>query len=119
MFRNIARIAPLILALIPALTLAACGPSREEELERQLAEAKASAQQEADARQQAERETAAARRQANAAELAKFYSGDTAEPQADAPQDTPDQSAPPAAGPPPAGYQADGRPVGDEMPAPQ
>jgi len=115
-FRSIARIAPI---LIPALMLAACGPSREEELERQLAEAKASAEKEANARQQAEREAAAARRHANAAELAKFYSGDTAEPQAEAPQaetpqDTPAQSAPPAAG-----YQADGRPVGDEMPAPQ
>lgn len=112
MFRSIARIAPI---LIPALMLAACGPSREEELERQLAEAKASAEQEANARQQAERDAAAARRHANAAELAKFYSGDTAEaPQAETPQDTPAQSAPPATG-----YQADGRPVGDEMPAPQ
>ncbi len=116
MFRSIARIAPI---LIPALMLAACGPSREEELERQLAEAKASAEQEANARQQAEREAAAARRQANAAELAKFYSGDAAEPKADAPQDSPAERAQPAAGPAPAGYQADGRPVGDEMPAPQ
>lgn len=73
MFRIVARI---VLATTPALALVACGPSREEELEKQLAEAKASAEQEASARKQAEREASAARLKANDAELARFYQGD-------------------------------------------
>lgn len=107
-------------AIAPAMLLAACGPNREEELERQLAEAKASAEQEASARQQAEREAAAARLKANDAELAKFYQGETEpeaeEPEASSPDSTGDSSP---VSPPPAGFQADGRPIGDQMPAPR
>ncbi len=110
MFRIVARI---VLATTPALALVACGPGREEELEKQLAEAKASAEQEASARKQAEREASAARLKANDAELARFYQGDggaAGEPEAETPADT---------APPPEGTQADGRPVADEMPAPR
>ena len=72
------------------------------------------------ARQQAEREAAAARLKANDAELAKFYQGETEpeaeEPEASSPDSTGDSSP---VSPPPAGFQADGRPIGDQMPAPR
>lgn len=118
MFGNVARMA---LATIPAalLTLAGCGPSREDELERQLAEAKAEAQKEASARAQAQQESAAARRQARDAELAKFYQGGDDTQQAEEPQASSASAADVDAPPPPAGMQADGRPIGDEMPAPR
>lgn len=118
MFGNVARMA---LPTIPAalLTLAGCGPSREDELERQLAEAKAEAQQEAAARAQAQQESAAARRQAHDAELAKFYQGGNEAEQAEEPQPPSSPAADADTSPPPAGMQADGRPLGDEMPAPR
>lgn len=121
MFRNVL---PIALVLSPALVLAACGPSREEELEKQLAAAKSSAEQEASARQQAESAAASARLKANDAELAKFYQGDADADQSEA--ETPPESAQDAAPDfggsapqPPVGTQADGRPIGDQMPAPR
>lgn len=73
MFRNFARCA---LTLLPALALAACGSSREEELAKQLAEAKATALEEAAARKQAEHEASKLRTQAQNAALSEFYGND-------------------------------------------
>lgn len=66
----------LLLALAPALALAACGSSKEEELTVELAQAKAAASEEAAARKAAERDASALRAKAQDAALADFYSGD-------------------------------------------
>lgn len=73
-FGKVARIA---LLLSSALALAACDSSREEELAKQLAEAKATAAEEAAARKAAERDAAALRAKARDAALADFYAGES------------------------------------------
>lgn len=111
MFRRAARIA---LILVPAFALAACGSAREEELERQLAEAKATALEEAAARKQAERNASAARAQAADQSLSDFYGSDgegemvTPDVPADAPAPPADDAPPPDPGLPAADAQAVG-----------
>ncbi|MDF2638884.1 MAG: hypothetical protein K0R64_1868 [Novosphingobium lindaniclasticum] len=109
------------LVLVPALMLAACGPSREEERERQLAQTQAAAGQEAAARQQAERAAATARLKANEAELARFYQGgsDGSAAEGDNSANAPQDGEAAELSPQQPGFRADGRPIGDEMPAPR
>ncbi|SFG31811.1 hypothetical protein SAMN05518801_11626 [Novosphingobium sp. CF614] len=100
MFGKIARVA---LIVTPALALMACGSSHEEEMAKQLSEAKATAIEEAAARKAAEREAAALRARAHDAALADFYAnegGDEAEPAPDADQPA-DAGEPPADDAPP------------------
>lgn len=110
MFRRASRIA---LILAPAFAVAACGSAREEELERQLAEAKATALEEAAARKQAERNASAARAQSNDQSLSDFYGSDgddMAAPDvpADAPPPPADDAPPPDPGMPAVEGQAAG-----------
>jgi hypothetical protein len=123
----------LTAALPATLALAACGPSRDEELEKQLAEAKATAAQDA-AALKAQRE-AAAHGGEDEQSLADFYAGGSGE-DADAAKDEPrddtaddaadegtddSPAAPPAPPPPPIGSQSDDQqvPVGPPDPVPQ
>ncbi|MBH0112757.1 hypothetical protein I5E68_07305 [Novosphingobium sp. YJ-S2-02] len=71
MTRQIAYSAILFLA---TMALVSCSSSREEELARELAEARQTAAEEAAARKAAEREAAAIRAHARDAALAEFYS---------------------------------------------
>lgn len=111
-----ARIARVLLVTVPALALAValsgCGSSHEEELTKQLAEAKAAADQEAAARKAAERDAAALRAQARDAALAQFYAGESGEEEAAGPDD----DAPADSGPPP---DDDAPPANPDAPQPR
>lgn len=114
MFPNFAR---CCLTLLPALALAACGASREEELARQLAEAKATAMEEAAARKQAEREASKMRAEAQNAALSDFYGDDApaangGDGPAPEPADPGGQGADDAPPPDPAAPAADAQPGG-------
>lgn len=98
----------ILLISLPALALAACGPSGDAETAKQLADAKATSDRSA-----AERDAAALRAQAREAALAEFYAGDGGGDEQDAaPDDGADSRSssgnydPPADDAPPANPEA-------------
>ncbi|WP_200844792.1 MULTISPECIES: hypothetical protein [unclassified Novosphingobium] len=111
MFRMTARLAALCLPV----ALAACGSSREDELEKQLAQAQATAAEEA-AALKAQQEASAARAKDNDQSLAAFYAGDGGSEDSAPNEDLggPAPEAPEAPPPPPADM-----PPGPPLPAPQ
>lgn len=66
----------LILAVVPLIAVSACGSAREQELEKQLAEARAEALEAAAAHKAAKRDAEAAKAQVRDAGLAEFYGSD-------------------------------------------
>lgn len=66
----------LILSVAPLIALAACGSAREQELEKQLAEARAQALEASAAHKAAQRDIEAAKAQVRDAGLADFYGSD-------------------------------------------
>lgn len=66
----------LIVAMTPVIALSACGSSREQILEQQLAQAKAQALEEAAAHKAALREAQAAKARIRDAGLSAFYGND-------------------------------------------
>ncbi|WP_404481709.1 hypothetical protein [Novosphingobium sp. BL-52-GroH] len=115
MFRIVTRIA---LMSLPALALAACGSSHEDDLEKQLADAKATASEEATALK-AERDAASARAAESRESLEQFYAGDSAADDAEAPDEDEGPSPADAAPAPPPPPAAEPMPVGPPNPVPQ
>jgi len=68
--------ARLILAIVPLIARSACGSAREQELEKQLAAARAEALEAAAAHKAAQRDAEAAKAQVRDAGLAEFYGSD-------------------------------------------
>jgi Tfp pilus assembly protein PilP len=100
-----------LLALAPAFALVACGSAREAELEKQLAEARATIAEETAARKKAERIAESMQTSAQNDDLADFYGSDSREKDANSdlqphePEDS-DNAAPPAAEAAPAAQDA-------------